>query len=79
MPVGEVDIDREVLDLVTPDSDDSRRSPAGKRVSRPALTGSATLASRQDPVWTVGARFVDGSDRAPRRRSGPTGTIPTSP
>jgi hypothetical protein len=37
VPVGEVDIDRELLDPVTPDSDDSA-----------ALAG--TLASRQDYV-----------------------------
>jgi hypothetical protein len=35
VPVGEVDTSREVLDRVTPDSDELRRSPAGTRGERP--------------------------------------------
>jgi hypothetical protein len=48
--VGEIDIDDYLLDPVTPDSDDSLALCGWEKVSSPALTDDATLASRQDHV-----------------------------
>jgi hypothetical protein len=77
MPVGEVDIHREVLNPVTPDSDDVPALPGWERVSSPALIDDATFASRQDRVGPR-ALGLGKCDRASKRGSGPTGTIVTS-